>query len=83
MHVVKVHNVGPETMAQFVLALRDSLEIQRLLAVQTEIADSAANVVAAMLSGFHDIDDSLMTTSHRFFRIMKLINRSHNYTFTY
>jgi hypothetical protein len=72
MHVVKVHNVGPETMVQFVLALRDLLEIQQLLAVQTEIADSAANVVAAMLSGFHDTDDSLMTTSHHSSRMLSL-----------
>lgn len=70
MHVVKEHNVEPEIMAQFALAQRDLLEILQLHVVQTEIAepeiaDSTANVVAAMLLESHDTDDSLMTTSHQ------------------
>lgn len=70
MHVVKVHNVELETMVPFVPVQGDLLEIQQLLAALTEIVDSPVNVVAAMLSESHDIDDSLMTTSHHSSRML-------------
>jgi len=86
MHVAKEHNVEPEIMVQFALALRDLLEILQLHVVQTETVDSAANVVAAMLANVvaamllepHDTDDLLMTTSNHSSRIKTIfINRTY------
>ena len=54
----------------FTPSFRDLLEIQQLLAGLTKIVDSAVNVVVAMLSESHDIDDSLMTTSHHSSRML-------------
>ena len=59
----------PKTKVVHHLTSRDLLEIRQLHVEQTEIADSAANVVAAMLLESHDTDDSLMTTSQRSSRI--------------
>jgi hypothetical protein len=59
-----------QNYAEYNFSSRDLLEILPLHVVQTEIAeteiaDSTANVVAAMLLESHDTDDSLMTTSHQ------------------
>lgn len=87
MHVANKHNVEHETTVQFVHVLADLLEIRQLLVVKTEIvvpteivapteiAALVANVVARMLSESPiATEDSLMTSSHRSFRMDQPIN---------
>merc|ERR1711994_1154718 len=71
MHVAKVLNVEPEIMELFAHVHGAISEIQQLPVVQTEIADLAANAVAAMLLEFLDTEDSSKISSLHFTKTNK------------
>merc|ERR1712218_228450 len=63
MHVAKVLNVEPGIMELFARVHGVISEILQLPVAQTEIADLAANAVAAMLLEFLDTEDSSKISS--------------------
>lgn len=77
MHVGKEHSAGHEIMEPYALVPGDLLVTQQPLAVPIEIVvlitnvlavASITDVLAVMLSGYHDTGDSLTITSHHSFK---------------